>query len=241
MIIDRLQAFLGLPYTTKEGISVFSPTVNEIGEIGYLNYLVNLALVGFDKEKILVGLFGLDKDSFSKIKNESDYDVLIEVPTIRNEICKALSFFVKGHVSFNIETSCFLLDGKDFINKSNYREFDLVIKELNVSSDSQVKIEAANSTAEEFYRRMQMYESQISNNNTDSQLEFKDILSILCNFEGNGINIFNVGSLTVYQVYEHFERVNKKENYNRLLPVWSNEKTLPEDNSIPEWMEKTKL
>lgn len=87
-------------------------------------------------------------------------------------------------------------------------------------------------------KKMKAFESKQTSN--DEGLDLKDICSILCSAPDNGINILNIGDLTIYQVYEQFERLNIKEKHDRLLPVWANGH-LGDKEKLPEWIIKTKL
>jgi hypothetical protein len=241
MTIDRLRTFLGLPYVANNGVKIYSPTVNEVSHVGELDYIVNLALCSFDKERVLLDLFRIDEQLYASVLNENDYDVLTDNPTIVNHICNALAFFVKDEVLYDIKRSVFTCNNTDFVAKDNYEKIAEIISQLNcsVSKNQGSKPTFKNDTAKmKFMKLLELrkkYQKQDEN-----ALELKDILSILCNSEGNGISIFNVGELTIYQVYEHFERLNLKESHKRTLPVWANGH-LGKDDKLPEWVTKTKL
>lgn len=240
LIIDRLSAFLGLPYKLNEYVSIYSPTIREIALEGYIEYMIKLQLSSFQKEKILLDLFKLDQDTYSSIENEDDFDVLTNHPTIAHHISSALSFFCKSNVHYDELSASFVTDNeKIVVNKDNYSHISSVIKELNGITDIQASnLKPRSSKAKQLLEKMMAFEKKESK--TDDGLELKDILSILCSAKGNGINVFNVMDLTIYQVYEQFERMNVKENHDRLLPVWANG-YLPETKTLPEWIIKTKL
>lgn len=239
MVIDRLQIFLGKPFKFNEHVNIYSPTIQEIADIGYIEYLMNFHLTTFDKEKILIDLYSLDKETYQQIQDVSDYEILVSEAAIRNEICRSLAFFVREEVAFNKLNSTFEVNGHEFVNSQNYKNVSSIIRKLNGLSESSDEIKAVNKTADELYKKMQAFENMNSAN--EDAPELKDILTILCNMEGNGINIFNVSQLTIYQVYEQFEMATKKEEYKMLLPVWSNEKALPENSELPNWKSKTTI
>lgn len=236
--IDRLRSFLGLPHTINENIGIYSPTIKEIGEIGFIEYNVKLNLCLFDKEKILLQLFNLDEALFLTIKDAPDYSVLTDHPVIRNHIADALSFFFKEKVSFSEKTLTFNVDNCEVVSNDNYLEIARIIKELNGISTNETELKPTSNKANQLLQKMLVYSNTQDQKN--NYLELKDILSILCSARGNGINIFNVADLTVYQVYEQFERVNVKESFDRMLPIWANGH-LSKDSKMPEWITKTKL
>ncbi|ASA21821.1 hypothetical protein [Paenibacillus donghaensis] len=237
--ISRLDAFLGNSCEWNN-IDFCSPTIREISSIGESVYYSHLILASFDKERILLDLFNFDKDKYETMKNEDDFDVLVSHPTIVQYICDSLSFFINKPVNFDTHTFCFIVDNQPLCNKDNYMELSSVIKMLN-GSDSEKKKETkfSSSKAKELLEKRNAMLKKI-NKNSDDNLDLKDVLSILCVAEGNGINVFNVKELTIYQVYEHLERMSLKDSFNRILPVWANGH-LGEKGQMPEWIKKTKL
>lgn len=113
----KITGFLGLPHQFSENIKIYSPTINQISSIGYMNYMINLHLTLFDKQRILVDLFNLDQEVWTKIQDESDYDVLVESEAVRKHICNALSFFVRDEVDFDQTKSIFCVSGHEFISR----------------------------------------------------------------------------------------------------------------------------
>lgn len=235
---NRLGLFLGQPLTTDTDVNIYSPTINHIALNGYEDYLIKLTLCSFNKETILSGLFGSDEETLNDISNENDFDILTANPNLVSHICDALSFFVQETVHFDSIYQAFMVDGKILATKNNYQYITEIIKELNCVSDNEDKLKASSKKAQEMLKRMQMFEQK--QKKQDDGLEIKDVLSVLCSANGNGINIFNVGQLTIYQVYEQFERLTTKDSFDRLLPVWANGH-LTGEAKLPEWIKKTKL
>lgn len=238
-IFDRLSHFLGKP-TIVHGVPVYSPTINSIGDIGEIQYNVYLTLATFDKESILKLMFGLSSDEYSELENEDSYEVLTSIPVIANELINALAFFIKDQVHYDQVSNSYLVRDKTFINSKNYLELAKTIKEQNGVSESKRNIKFNSEISKQKYERLLELRKNSKKKNDDQSLTLKDMLSILCHAEGNGINTFNVGRLTIYQVYEHFERLNVREQHKRLLRVWANG-YLGKDEKLPEWMVKTKL
>ena len=239
--MDRLKAFLGLPYPLAPGINLYSPTINEIGVIGHVDYMINVQLSLFNKKKILLDLFGIDEEVYNKIENEDDYSVLIDHPDIRNYIAKALSFFVKDDVVFKTESQSFYVAEKEFINKTNFQSVASIIRKLNAVPDDigpgELRSNKPNSKTAKLLEEMKSFEKKISSG--DDEMELKDICSILCIAPDNGINIHNIGDLTIFQVYEQFERMASKDEFNRALPIWANGHWDSKEK-FPEWIKRTK-
>jgi len=238
MIINRLDAFMGKPIKLPSGIHIQSPTIKQILDLGEGNYYVNLILSSFNKEKILLDLYGLNNDSFLEIAEQDDFEVLTAHPQIRKHLCDALSFFCTDKVYF--DSGAFLVGSEVLCNQEDYKLIARMIQQLNGSDKPEEKtLKSRNERTKKMLSRLNQLRKRNQKNDEDS-LELKDILSILCCAEGNGIHIFNVQDLTVYQVYEQFERLSARESHLRLLPVWANGH-MREDQKLPEWIKKTKL
>ncbi|WP_339194042.1 hypothetical protein MKY95_19605 [Paenibacillus sp. FSL P4-0176] len=236
--LDRLALFLGHPYALDSGLRIFSPTVNDISSVGYQDYMIKLTLCSFDKNMILSDLFGVSNDAINEISELDDFEILTSEEAIRNHIASSLSFFVHGEVEFDPIYQAFMLEDRVLISRNNYLEIADVIKQLNCSKAESEKLNTTSSKAKEMLKKMMMFEQK--QKKQDDGLDFKDILSVLCAANGNGIDIFNVKNLTIYQVYEQFERLTTKDSFDRILPVWANGH-LGKDDKLPEWIKKTKL
>ncbi|NLY47352.1 MAG: hypothetical protein GX053_15430 [Tissierella sp.] len=236
--MNRLRCFLGKRPLEVNGVKLYSPTIDEIDEIGELKYHINLTLATFDKESILKNLFGATDEEYEKVENFDDYDILTISTNIIKHMEEAISFFTKQEVSFNKETNSFLLSDGSEITKENYKNISEAINFLN--GIEKKKEEPVNKSGKKYKKLKELKELRKKYNKNNNTLELKDILSILCSVNGNGINIFNVRKLTIYQVYERFERFNVYENHIRILRVWANG-LLKENSKLPEWIVKTKL
>ncbi|MCU6710069.1 hypothetical protein M6D81_15335 [Paenibacillus sp. J5C_2022] len=236
---DRLSAFLGQPVRFQDFL-LYSPQLNEIAEIGEMQYYVHYLLSTFDKEKILLDLFGMDEQAFSTLSSADDYEVLTESPRIASLLSEGISFFTKQEVRYQPSQRSFYIGDSLFISCNNYTAFAQLIKQLNGAPELQEKRPAAfkNEKAKQLFQKLRKMRKAASEKN--EALELKDISSILCSSEGNGIHIHNVGCLTVYQIYEQFERMSLKHKRDTILPVWANG-YLKEGESLPDIMSKTNL
>lgn len=242
-MFDRLRAFLGKPCKIGD-FNIYSPTINSIAEIGELTYHLHLIFATFDKEKIMKKIYEIEEEDYEKIKNEDDYKTLILFPNIVHEIEKALSFFFRDNVFFDVYTLTFKINDKVIVSDKNYTQVSSIIKKLNGIDDTEKneekKVKFKSERARKMYEEMRKRENERKEAKGE-MLDLKDTCSILCNTNGNGINVFNIGQLTIYQVYEHFERMQIKENHQRILKVWANDRSLGEKEKLPEWIVKTKL
>ncbi|MFL1671449.1 hypothetical protein [Paenibacillus dendritiformis] len=235
---ERLRCFLGKPIAADK-VSVYSPTVDQIGEIGEPLYNLYLLLATFDKEEVVKRLFSVDDDDWAQLEAEDDFLLLCSIPALQVSICDALRFFTRREFIYDEDVQAFVSD-EAVIDRHNYRDVVHAVKLVNgIAAAETPPVRFKNEKAKELYAKLQHFKAKHARDN-DNTLHLKDILSILCHAEGNGIHIFNVGELTIYQVYEHFERLNVRERHTRLLKVWANG-YLGRDESLPEWMTRSKL
>lgn len=238
---NRLRNFLGKRPVEFNGVGFYSPTIDSIDEIGETVYSVYLALATFDKELILKHVFQLSDEDYAALESSDDYFVLTTIPATRMELCNALSFFTKSEVVYVSESNAYAVNDVIFLTQENYKDAVKIIKEQNGVFDEEKEVKKyRNKKAEEVYQKLLKERKKLRASKKDDSLSLKDVLSILCNAEGNGINIFNVGQLTIYQVYEHFDRLNLKEQHKRLLKVWANG-YLDQNTTVPEWIVRSKI
>lgn len=238
MDMDRLRIFLGKPIKLNDNTMLHSPTISEIAEIGEIQYRIYLSLCTFDKEFILKQMLQIVTDEqFKEIEDYNDYEVITESHPISQEIANALSFFCRENINFNFNDKVFQNENGVIISRNNYLDVVKCIKEINgLHEEKKKEMKFRNQKSKEMFSKLNRLRKQ----HQDESLELKDMLSILCSAEGNGINIFNAGNLTIYQVYEHFERLNINESHKRMIKVWANG-LLDKDTKVPEWIVKSKL
>ncbi|WP_216638210.1 hypothetical protein, partial [Brevibacillus brevis] len=180
--MDRLQMFLGMPFSTDTNCKIKSPTVRSIAEIGEGMYNFYLSLASFNKDELIKALFNPSFEEMEEIQEYDDYNFLISTPLV-SEIERALTFFAGSNVIFL--NDMFLIDGLTLVSLDNYKEISRVIQELNGIQEKE-KPKFRNKTAEKNYYLMKEMEQKY---NVNENLSLKDICSILCNAEGNGINV----------------------------------------------------
>lgn len=236
--MDRLRTYLFKPTIfTKDSTSVFvsSPTLNQISEIGenYYNFFLTFATFNFSN------MFDFAR-SFTNLEineDDSDYENAVSNSWIRDQLCGAISFFINENVAYVHDNQSFCVESGVIIRESNYHEFASIVRELNALEEKKEK-SFRNDISRKKHERYEKLRKKYANKDNNS-LELKDICSILCYAEGNGINVFNVGELTIYHLYEHFERLNMKENYLTTHQIYTNG-LLDDPSKLKSWMVRTK-
>ncbi|MBD2846437.1 hypothetical protein IDH44_14645 [Paenibacillus sp. IB182496] len=187
----------------------------------------------------MLRLFQLPGEDYARLDDVADYEVLTGHPAIRGHLCTALSFFAREAVDFDPVKRSFTVRDRPLATADNYSKVAALIATLCGVEQPSAAPKLKNARARELFDKLARLRETRGKTAGDT-LELKDLLSILCAMNGNGIDVFNVAELTIYQVYEHFERLKLKESHNRVLPVWANGH-LREHDKLPEWISRTKL
>src|SRR5690606_31631554 len=98
---NRLRNFLGKRPIEINGVGLYSPTIDQIDEIGELQYNVYLAIATFNKKAVFQDLLGLSDDDYETLEEEDTYKIFTSFPAVLNELIKALSFFTKKEVEYD--------------------------------------------------------------------------------------------------------------------------------------------
>lgn len=237
--INRLSLFLGKPIHLNERIVYYPPTIDQIESIGEKTYALFVNFATFDKENI-VKIMGISNPLIEG-EDVDDYDALTVFldKSITDFIAKAISFFVKSEVKYDAENNVFLYDGQLFLSRNNYKDFVEIVKVVQcINKEKEAIPEFRNDRARQLWMKEQ--EARLRKLAREG-LQLKDILSIITyDYLNNGLNMFDAGRLTIYQMYERWERLGLKDKHSRLLKVWANG-LLKDTDQLQEWMIKTKL
>ncbi|WP_168122024.1 hypothetical protein [Paenibacillus sp. HB172176] len=242
MEFNRKKAFLGKPIILPSGVKLYSPTIDEIDELDDRLYYLYLLFASFNKHEIFTKILDFSDKDFEYYQGSNSYYALTKDPILTEKICESLSFFTKEKVLYDEKATCFHINENQVCNATDYHSFSNLIKQLNgIGELDQSEVKFKNEKAKRVFSKILKLKENSKKVNNKNQLDIKDILSILCNAPDNGIDIFNVSKLTIYQVYEHFERFQLKETNRRHLPLWTNGRQLQEGSELPEWILKTNL
>jgi hypothetical protein len=234
----KLTMFLGKPVRFTENVNIYPITVDEIEQMGESQYALHLMFATFNRKRI-IDVFKISNPMISD--EDDDYDVLTNA--LSYEICdliaRSLSFFVRQEVFYDGEFSCFRTNDFAIVSRDNYVLFRDVIRKQNcLDEKKEPEPKFRNEKARQYWLKSE--EARLRRLARDG-LQLKDLLSILTyDYGNNGINIFNVGDLTVYQMYERWERLNLKDKHSQMVQVWANG-LLQDTSLLQEWMIKTKI
>lgn len=205
-----LKLLLGQPVNI-DGINIYSPTLNEIISVGYDTYNYGLSSLLFDKS-----LF----EDLKEIK-EPNFDLMIHFfvkdESFRKSIETGSRLIFKEEITVDMinDQPCFVL-GKTLINASSLEEIQRMIKIANRIPDKKPEDEfnPGNSKARELMNKI--LKDRASRAPKKPTTNLYSIISGL-SWKSNGVNILEIGNLTIYQVYDGFYRMENIDHYNGIL------------------------
>lgn len=186
------------------------------------------------------------KDTVSQLKNdyielsEEDKSKLSILDIIKNDeyfiqiLSLAFNFFFVEDVIFNHENACFYLydgsvDDSDekvptgIIFSGNYTAVtDLILSRVNVKrkNNKENKMKFKNKKAAELYAKMHPEEEKETKE--DKRFELANIISSL-SIHSKNLNLIDIGNLTVFQVYDQFQKQQIEDYYElmkRSVSIW---------------------
>lgn len=205
------------------GLKIYKLTLRDISEIGLDNYnrltsrltmsILDIAKF-FEQQKI----GGAVPSPLSFLISSARSD-----PTNFLETYIAFSTYLRKSIEIS-DDEIIVKEGlgdKDFIlNEQNFNEFQEAILMINKMYDveEEREINSPNEALKQKFikARLKLREAKRRQREKDSQkgdgITLPDIVSALCSY-GIGYTMFNVWDLTIYQLYEQFERIQAKEEY----------------------------
>lgn len=212
-------------YLEKTG-SIVSPLLRDINKIGFITYNFYISLMLMSSKQYLESL---DDQSFYYNLTDDEkislniYDLVLDDVGMRGLFEKALDFFLVEKVQYNSEFNMFFTyDGKvdeennlvpsGVIKKENFDFVRDVILQRNHILKNQTdagKIKKKKSL--EIYTKILKGREVLdkTNKKKDKDMELGNIISALAS-NHNSLNIANIWDITVFQLYDQFDRqINK--------------------------------
>lgn len=183
---------------------------------------------GKERKKFLAGYSQKEIDTIIRMKNEYDalpdadknkitfFDVMLADKRILYAIQNMLNFFVVENIIYEENSKSFVCYVRDeqseqhlvsYINADNYSAIvNIILQRLHIDHEvapTEKKI-YKNKLAEELYLKMQKNTTP-KESKSDPRFELGNMVSALAT-HGDGLNIINIFSLTLYQLQDQFMR-----------------------------------
>ena len=216
--IDRFDLLSGIniPY---DGICTFrSLTLNDIRrKIGYPNYNLYVSLLSLDIDKY-IKITGVDRDL---LKDLCIFDLMISNEKLRYDFQTALSTFILGKVNFMESRQAFeVVCGKNVgtIDRSNFENIQYGLSQINCFP---VKKQNKNLKFRNEYARKLYEECGEDGGAVDLNMSLQNIIASIVAYQSS-YTYENVWSLTIYQLYDLFIRLNYKIPFTMGGIAWAN-------------------
>ncbi|GFN32599.1 hypothetical protein [Paenibacillus xylaniclasticus] len=214
----ELRLLIGEPVPLEGVGEIHSPLVKDIVRLGQSTYNEYLSYILVDKDKISVQEDERDTlTTFNVILSLCIHD-----PHFHRIYFNALKFFFKEEVFLghnDKEYFFYLGDYSDcrYITKDNIEIMQAIIRIANQVKIKDEKEEQYNPANEEAARIIaEMLERRKKKPKPKPTTNLHSIISGLA-CKSNNISYFNVGDLTIYQLYDNFHRLEVIENYHYTL------------------------
>ncbi len=179
--------------------SILSPTLRSISQIGTWAY------------QYYVSVLLMEGEIFETLRQNPELTELLQL---------ALDFFIQEKVVYSNTDNCFVVRTDDkvigVISKDNYTTVcDLICQRISVKTRQQNDISKAKSKkAIEIMEKLQKgRESKTRKTKADKNLEIGNVISAVAN-RSQSLNILNIWDLTVFQLWDCFERISNNNIYN---------------------------
>lgn len=261
MKLNYLELLASTPIYIPNVGGIISPTLQSIVDIGSSTYEYYINILLMDTEQIFKMLG--KEDFYNVIPNEEKakinvFDIMTANPQTALALQNTLQFFFEEDVVFSEATKTFevksniVIKNKEtgetsekyetigIINKDNYSKVLSVICQRNNIGDNAVNdmSKAKGKKALAILEKLKKgREDAAKKNKTDKNMELGNIISAVAN-KHPSLNISNIWSLTVYQLWDCFARLTKNNIIDanmRSVSVWG---TKDKNFDFNEWFKK---
>lgn len=235
------------PYNL-EGIGhIKAVTLSDIDSLPYKldTYLSYINILKMDKDTYykLTEMKESDIDTLNRIFNERNlkltvYDLIMLNDVLRNNMFLAIDFFFVEEVFFDKSSNTFSLfttpedkDGEPdivgVISRDNFKDvFKIVLQRCAIEVDEEEDFDSLvfkNEKARRNYMKMQKgKKDRIAKKEILEKFDIGNMISALAS-RGNGINILNIWNLSIYNLYDQFDRSRHNkidEIVSRSISIW---------------------
>lgn len=209
----QLKTLANMPYILDD-IKIYPLSLNQISEITYSKYIKYLNILYIEKEQLVHPSY-IDQIPESIVI----YDIIFELFK-EDDIC---IFFIEALKLFLGADEITYVDGELYVDKTKmtielYHQILEVIKIQNMhktdkSDNFNPKNERVRLLKEKMMKNKLRIQELKKNSDSDAEeLSFVDLISILSS-NANGINIFNVFDLNIFQFNDQFNRMKLLDDY----------------------------
>jgi hypothetical protein len=210
----ELKLLAGMPIEIEGVGKLYSPTLKEYIKIGESLHNQYLSALLFDKKNIE----GVEKDDISTFELLCVY--CYHNQEFKDMFFKALKLVFKEEARmFADEQSVFFYFGELMdmrrITESNFGQIQEIVRKANwiKPAAEEEELDFANEEARKMHEEIERIKAKIK---TKEKMNLHSIISGL-SWKDNGVNIFNIFDLTIYQIYQGFFQTEQIDSYHFTL------------------------
>mgnify|MGYP003604280865 CR=1 FL=1 len=203
------------------------PSLDEIRNLGYEQYKVYVNTLFVDLDTYLEKSDIRDKIDEELLAKLTMFDIWFSEDRGRALLKEALSFFIFGKLEEDLTHSVYLIyDALDnltgFIDKTNYEDIQNAIEQLNFINSQEIKPKKfRNEAARKIYETIQKGKKEdAKTKKADPSMTLPNLIASVSSSH-NSYNLINIWSLTVYQLYDQFFRLNNKIQVDTMSLKWA--------------------
>ncbi|MEG2381209.1 MAG: hypothetical protein RSB38_05900, partial [Oscillospiraceae bacterium] len=201
-----------------------------IRDLGYARYNSYINILAMDLEKYLQ--ISNTSEAFDKLDEDTKsrcnvFDFLINSPNTRDILFECLWFFTVEKLEFDYLNYGFNVlndEGKiiGFIDKENYEDIQEWIMRLNYLMNQDIRPKKfRNSKAKEIFNKIAKGKKKaLKTKNKDDNMSLPNLICAVAAHHSS-YNLNNIWSLTVYQLYDQFFRLNSKIHMDVISSRWA--------------------
>lgn len=245
-LIDlKLKTLAGLPiYLPDLDINIIPLTIKEMLNVGWNQIHTQLAFLTIDQETLghFFNVSVIEAEILETMKSLSSLELIFLIINFDNSFLEyflsSLQFFLRQEIIFDENNSAIRINNKELTTEI-YKDISMVLQiQYCLKTVKEVEEKPSSPRAAELLKKKKELAKKVAaakSKDSDSlDITFFEILSALA-ARGNGLNIQKVFDLTLFQVYDQFNRISIIDNYKNTLQgaMWSSEKV-----EIEHWAKK---
>lgn len=216
-MIDELILLSGDNFEIEGIGNIKQPKLKNIKLIGNDVYYTYINMLLISLEEYLYAVKCEHMISEFRKNGITKFDIFTDNVDERQLFIYILSFFIEGNVfyqdrKFIIEKIIIDKNGKEekkygCVNKNNYQQFLEVICEINYIKLCKQEENYASEKARKIAEKIQQAKDKRKNLSQKESYSLSDIISSV-SVKSSSYNLFNIWDLTIYQLYDQFQRLN---------------------------------
>ena len=204
--------------------SIVSPTLRQIEDITYRAYVLYVAHLRMTPEEYFETYCPEQKVDVEMLINTTKFDLVVLDQYFRNIILSALNFFFVENFQYIFEPGyeCFVVMDEEknithAITRQNYNDvINIILQRIHITPEknivddlSKVKNKRGKKIYEKIFAGRKKLKKAKANN---PDYDYANIISSVASYCPN-LNWINIWDITVYQLYDTFERLTINDQY----------------------------